>query len=76
MKTTLVLEDALLIRLKNESARQGRSMSALVEEALHLLFRDARAPRPTLPPLPAFDGGGPLVDTASAEAVRRAVEGS
>ena len=76
MKTTLVLEDALLIRLKNESARQGRPMSALVEEALHLLFRDARAPRPPLPPLPAFDGGGPLVDTASADAVRRALEGS
>jgi hypothetical protein len=76
MKTTLILEDALLIRLKNESARQGRSMSALVEEALHLLFRDARAPRPALPPLPDFDGGGPLVETASADVVRRAVEGS
>ncbi|HET9599588.1 MAG TPA: hypothetical protein VFP65_28700 [Anaeromyxobacteraceae bacterium] len=74
MKTTLLLDDALVIRLKNESARQARSMTALVEEALHLLFRDARAPRPPLPPLPVFDGGGQLVDVASSDALRRATE--
>jgi len=47
-----------------------------MEEALHLLFRDARAPRPALPPLPVFDGGGPLVDVASDDALRRAMEGT
>jgi Ribbon-helix-helix protein, copG family len=76
MKTTLLLDDALVMRLKNESARQGRSMSALMEEALHLLFREARAPRPAMPPLPVFDGGGPLIDVASDDALRRAMEGT
>jgi hypothetical protein len=75
MKTTMVLDDALVIRLKGEAARRGSSMSDLVEEALALLFRDGRAPRGELPPLPSFDGGGQLVDVSDREAIQRALDG-
>src|SRR5262245_41069972 len=46
-----------------EAARQGRTMSELVETALRLLFRAQRT-RSALPPLPTFNSGGALVDVA------------
>jgi len=44
-----------------EAARQGRTMSELVETALRTLFRSQRKPR-ELPSLPTFRSGGALVD--------------
>jgi Ribbon-helix-helix protein, copG family len=76
MKTTLALDDALVMKLKGEAARRGRSMSDLVEEALHLLFRDGRAARADLPQLPSFDSGGHLVDISDRTALERALAGS
>lgn len=56
MKTTLVIDDKLLDRLREEAARRGTTLSALVESALRM-FLDLRRERPPLPPLPSFDGG-------------------
>lgn len=75
MKTTLVLDDAIVMRLKGEAARRGRSMSDLVEEALHLLFRNALVVRSELPPLPSFDSGGQLVQSSDRDALHGATEG-
>jgi hypothetical protein len=74
MKTTLKLDDAVAARLKREAARQGRTMSELVEAALRLLFRTARA-TPPLRELPSFDSGGALVDVANREALYEAMGG-
>ena len=74
MKTTLNVDDAVMTELKREAARQGRTMSELVETALRLLLRAPRR-RETLPPLPHFDSGGVLVDIADREALYRAMEG-
>jgi hypothetical protein len=74
MKTTLNLDDALAGRLKREAARQGRTMSELVEAALRLLFRSPK--RTTeLPDLPSFDSGGALVDVADRASLYEAMEG-
>ncbi len=74
MKTTLVISDAVMARLRREAARQGRTMSELVETALRLLL--ASRPRPTeLPPLPAFRSGGHLVDVADRDALDHAMGG-
>jgi len=74
MKTTLNIDDSVMAELKHEAARQGRTMSEMVETALRLLLR-SRPKRGTLPPLPTFDGGGELVDIADRDALYRAMEG-
>ena len=61
MKTTLNVNYQLLIQLKQEAAKQGRTMSELVETALRLLFQNQKVPKP-LSPLPTFKSGGYLVD--------------
>jgi hypothetical protein len=74
MKTTLSIDDSVMIQLKREAARQRRTMSDLVESALRQFLRGSRR-RPELPPLPSFRSGGHLVDIADREALYRAMEG-
>jgi hypothetical protein len=74
MKTTLVLNDALAARLKREAQRQGRTMSEIVEEALHLLFNWNEKKPKRLPKLPRFDGGELLVDISDRDALYEAME--
>lgn len=74
MKTTLNIDDTVMMRLKRESVRQGRTMSELVETALRLLFR-SRPQRTPLPPLPTFHSGGARVDIADRDALYHAMEG-
>lgn len=74
MKTTLVIDDGVMARLKRESARTGRTMSEIVETALRR-FLQTRPDRVELSPLPSFKSGGALVDIADREALYRAMEG-
>ncbi len=74
MKTTLNIDATVMAELKREAARQGRTMSELVETALRLLLRSQKK-RKTLPALPTFDGGEPLVDIADRNALYDAMEG-
>ncbi len=74
MKTTLIIDDGIMKRLKEEAAKQGTTLSQLVESALRLFLR--RSPRAKeFPPLPAFDGGGCSVDIADRDALYQAMEG-
>jgi hypothetical protein len=74
MKTTLSIDDTVMAQLKREAARQGRTMSELVETALRLLF-SARKPVAELPSLPTLRSGGAMVDVADREALYQAMEG-
>jgi hypothetical protein len=74
MKTTLQIDDTVMAQLKREAARQGRTMSELVETALRNLFRSQKKPV-ELTPLPKFHSGGALVDVADREALYQAMEG-
>jgi hypothetical protein len=74
MKTTLIIDDDLMRRLKREAARQRKTMSALVEAALRRALGERRRPA-ALPDLPSFDGGGTLVDVADRDALYHAMEG-
>jgi hypothetical protein len=59
-----------MARLRQEAARQGRTMSELVEAALRLFFHARREKKKTkLPPLPTFRGGKELVDISDREAL-------
>ena len=64
MKTTLNVDDQIMVRLKAEAARQGKTMSELFETALRRLLQ-RRPPQRELPPLPVFTGGVPRVNIAS-----------
>lgn len=74
MKTTLNIDDTVMAQLKREAARQGRTMSDLVETALRGLFQ-SRQKKDALPSLPTFHGGGTLVEIADREALYQAMEG-
>ncbi len=74
MKTTLNIHDSVMARLKQEAARQGRTMSDLVETALRLLFQVQEEQR-ELPPLPTFKSDGHLVDIADRDALYQVMEG-
>ena len=74
MKTTLNIDDTVMAELKREAARQGRTMSELVESALRLLLRSPRR-RGTIPPLPMFHSGGTRVDIADRDTLYHAMEG-
>jgi Ribbon-helix-helix protein, copG family len=74
MKTTFNIDDKIMKRLKEESVRQGRTMSDLLEAALRAMFR-LRKSRKDLPPLPTFEGGIPRVNVANREALEDFLEG-
>ena len=71
MKTTLVIDDHVMLRVKLQAARQRCTMSELVEAALRSFLSEARRPRRKLPPLPTADGGAFLVDISNREALYR-----
>jgi hypothetical protein len=74
MKTTLNINDTVMAELKREAARQGRTMSEMVESALRLLLRSQRT-REGIPALPKFHSGGAVVDVADRDALYQAMEG-
>lgn len=61
MKTTLEIPEPLMRELKERAAREGVTMSSLVEGALRQLLGGASRPT-VLPPLPAWRSGGFTVD--------------
>ena len=74
MKTTLIIDDRVMIRLREEAARRQKTISQLVEAALRRLLEEPNRPaRMELPPLPSFHGGRSTVDDR--DAFRQALEG-
>jgi len=73
MKTARVISDALMERLRREAARQGRTMSELVEKALRAMFQ-SRGKTGRLPPLPEFSMGGGRVNVADREVLYEVME--
>lgn len=75
MKTTLNIDDEVMIRLKQEAALRRTTVSELVETALRRLLNAPVAGERELQPLPTFDGGGALVDISDRQALYEAMEG-
>ncbi len=74
MKTTLIIDDRVMTRLKEEAARQHKTISELVEGALRMMLEKPQR-QSMLRPLPEFDGGGCLVDVSDRDALYHAMEG-
>lgn len=64
MKTTLEIPDHLMRDLKERAARDGKTMSELVEAALRALLEEKPAAK-ELPPLPTWNSGGFLINIDS-----------
>ena len=76
MKTTLNIDDTVMKRLREEAARRGTTMSALVEAGLRRVLDEDLSPSPEkLPKLPAWSSGGTRVDLSSREELYSAMEG-
>jgi hypothetical protein len=73
MKTTLIISDVVMRRLKAEAAQKHTTMSELVEAALRSYLR-----RPTSksnkPVLPSFHGGRARVNISDRDALYDAME--
>lgn len=67
MKTTLVIDDTVMQRLREEATRRGVTMSQLVEAGLRRILEDPAAEPGSLAPLPRWDSGGARVDVADRE---------
>jgi hypothetical protein len=74
MKTTLNIDDKVMADLRRDAARQGRTMSELVESALRLLLR-SQWKQQRIAPVPTFHSGGAFVDIADRNALYQAMEG-
>ena len=78
MKTTLNIEESVMRRLREEAARRGTTMSALVEAGLRRVLAEPEEPpggrQDTLPPLPTWNSGGLLVDIANREELYRVMD--
>ena len=69
MKTTLVIDDTVIRRLREVAAKRGVTMSELVEAGLRRVL-DEPGPQPGAPPpLPRWDGGGARIDVADRDAL-------
>lgn len=76
MKTTLMVHDDVMKRVKEQAARRGTTISEIVESALRRYLEDLGRPHSAeLPPLPKFSGGGFLVDVSDREELAQAFEG-
>lgn len=72
-RTTLILEDGCMERLREMARRQGRTISDLVGEILAEGLQKRRA-RSAAPELPRYDMGKPRVDLADRDALEAAME--
>lgn len=69
MKTTLIIDDTVMQRLREMAARQGRTISELVEAALRRMLDERPTDARTLPELPSWDSQGATVDIADRDAL-------
>lgn len=79
MRTTLRLNDVLLRDAKRFAVETGRTLTAVIEDALReaLARRSRRAP-PAPTPLPTYGRGGlrPGIDLDDSSALRDAMDGT
>lgn len=76
LRTTIRIDDALYRRAKARAAQTGRTVSAVIEDALREALRSRPRFSAELPPLPVYGGSGTLpgVDLASNAALRELMD--
>ena len=76
MRTTVTIDDNLLLLAKERARERGKTLGDLVEDSLHFYLA---MPKPTAgPPLPVFEGGTgftPGIDPNSNASLYAAADG-
>jgi hypothetical protein len=75
-RTTLLLDPAIYSELKRRAAREGRTLTEIVEQALRLGLGASASGRRGRVRLPSYDMGPYLMDPAAREALGRLDEES
>jgi hypothetical protein len=77
VRTTIRLDDELFRQVKLVAARSGRTIGAVVEDAIRLALARRQSEVEPLAPLPTFGAGGPLpgVDLSDNAGLRAAMDG-
>jgi hypothetical protein len=77
MRTTIRIDDALLVEAKTRAAATGQTLNQVVEDALREAFARRRSTRDRLP-LPVFRGGqlAPGVDLDDSAALLDLMDGA
>ena len=72
MRTTITIDDTLLRRLKEESARTDRTLGSLIEDAVRAAYERRSTTQHDLEPLVTFGGDGlmPGVDITDLRSLR------
>lgn len=78
VRTTVRIDDELLRSVKQQAARSGRTVGAVIEDALRVAMSARHDGPPRLSPLPTYGTSGvlPGVDLASNAALREVMESS
>ena len=75
MKTTLNIDDSVMQRLREAAARQGRTMSELVEAGLRRVLEESEEGGDQVrEPLPQWQSGGAYVDVSDRDALHDRME--
>lgn len=77
MKTTLNIDDSVMQRLREEAARRGTTMSAIVEAGLRRVLNEDQPDegrKKRLPRLPVWSSGGARVDLSNRDELYAAME--
>jgi hypothetical protein len=77
MRTTIRIDDELYRSVKERAARTGRTVTAVIEDAIRLAFTLPQ-PRGELEPTPVFGGSGTLpgVDLSDNAATHELMDGT
>jgi len=75
-RTTVALDESLLLAIRTRAAEQGKSMSRLVNELLHRALNESPKPpdRDLARRWRTFEGGRPRVSVADREALFSVME--
>ncbi|MFA7236893.1 MAG: ribbon-helix-helix protein, CopG family [Phycisphaeraceae bacterium] len=75
MKTTLNIDERLMRQLKARAAHEGRTMTALVEEAIRSKLEASDSIHAAMPPLPKFRLGRFKTDISNRKRLYDLMEG-
>ncbi len=74
MRTTLIISDPVMLKVRKAALKQHKTLSDIVEFALRRMFEPGKPAPEKLPKIPTFRGGDLKVDISNREALYQTME--